>query len=114
MSSARQTIPLHRFAIVAAAGLVAFLALWQGIFALMHYRPCAIQAPHYSLPPNPEAAITEFSLAAVALGILFVGARGLRQGFTSGMLGYNLVVFSLLIGQGLLAFIFLRLSTCAG
>lgn len=108
------TIPFHRFAIVAAAGLVGFLALWQGIFSLMRYRPCAIQNPAYILPPNPSAALTEFGLSVVALIILFVGARRLREGFADSAAGYYFVVSGLLVGQGLLAFIFLRLSTCAG
>ena len=81
----------------------------------MHYRPCAFQQPSYILPPNPNAAITEFSLSVVALIVLFAGARRLRNGFADHELNYySFVVLSLLIGQGLLAFVFLRLSTCAG
>lgn len=113
MQPAKNTIPFHRFAVVAAAGLVGFLALWQGIFSLMHYRPCAIQNPAYVLPPNPSAAFAEFGLSAAALVILFVGARRLKEGFADSALAYYFVVTGLLVGQGLLAFIFLRLSTCA-
>ena len=108
-----KNIPFYRFALVASSGLVCFLALWQGIFSLIHYRPCAIQAPSYVLPPNPSAALTEFALAITALLVLFVGARRLRAGFPEGMLAYSLVIASLLVGQGLLAFIFVSLSTCA-
>jgi hypothetical protein len=108
-----QAIPFHRFAIVASAGLVAFLALWQGIFSLMHYRPCAFQNPAYVIPPNPSAALAEFGISLVGLVVLFLGARRLREGYEGGIVSYYIAVFSLLLGQGLLAFIFLRLSTCA-
>lgn len=114
MQSGSLAIPFHRFAIVAAAGLVAFMALWQGIFSLLHYRPCAIQDPTYILPPNPSAAAMEFGLAVAAAAVLFLGARHLRQGFATSTAAYYFVVASLLVGQGLLAYIFLQLSTCAG
>jgi hypothetical protein len=113
MAATTPTIPFSRFATVASAGLVAFLAFWQGFFSLIYYRPCSLQAPNYIIPPNPAAAATEFGLAAVALIVLFWGARRLRDSFTEGFLGYALVVVSLLVGESLLAFIFVRLSTCA-
>ena len=113
MATAVRTIPFSRFATVASAGLVAFLAFWQGFFSLIYYRPCAIQAPHYVLPPNPAAGITEFGISIVALVVLFWGAKRLRDSFTHGFAGYAMLVATLLVGEGLLAFIFLRLSTCA-
>ncbi len=114
MRSANSTIPLHRFATVAAAGLVAFLAFWQGVFSLIDYRPCALQAPNYVIPPNPQVALMEFAIALLALVILFIGAKRLNSSFHNVPVAYYLVITSLLTGQGLLAFIFLRLSTCAG
>ncbi len=107
------SIPFSRLAIVASAGLVAFLAFWQGFFSFLHYRPCAIVQPNYVLAPNPEAGFTEFGIALVAVLVLFAGAKRLRQDFEMGQAAYLAVVISLLIGQGLLAFVFLRLSTCA-
>ena len=108
-----QSIPFSRFAVVAAAGMVAFLAFWQGFFALIHYRPCAIIAPHYVLPPNPGAGFTELGISALATLVLFYGAKRLRSNFDGAGAGYVMVVTTLLVGQGVLAFIFLRLSTCA-
>jgi hypothetical protein len=112
-ATAPPTIPFNRFAVVAAAGMVGFLAFWQGFFSLIYYRPCALQAPHYVVAPNLPAAAAELGLAMVALGVLFWGARRLRDSFTEGFFGYALVVASLLVSESLLAFIFLRLSTCA-
>ncbi len=114
MAVTTHSIPFSRFAVVACAGLVAFLAFWQGVFSFMHYRPCAIQDPSYILTPNPAAGLMEFGIAAVALVILFAGAKRLRTNFKDGFFGYTLVVTNLLIGESLLSFIFLRLSTCAG
>jgi hypothetical protein len=109
-----RTIPFSRFAVVAAAGMVGFLAFWQGFFSLIYYRPCALQSPSYVIAPNLSAAAAELGLAMVALGVLFWGAQRLRDSFTQGFFGYALVVASLLVSESLLAFIFLRLSTCAG
>jgi len=116
MPTTIRRIPFNHFAVVAAAGLVGFLALWQGIFSLIDYRPCAISNPSYVLSPNVNAAITQLSISAVALCVLFIGARKLRSNFgNEGFFGYSLVVVNLLIGEGLLAFIFVRLSSvCAG
>jgi hypothetical protein len=114
MTATMRAIPFNRFATVASAGLVSFLAFWQGFFSLIYYRPCAIQAPSYVLPPNPAAGVTEFGIALVALVVLFWGAKRLRDSFNRGFTGYAMLVATLLVGEGLLAFIFLRLSTCAG
>lgn len=113
-TTAIRNIPFNRFAVVAASGMVGFLAFWQGFFSLIYYRPCALQAPDYVIAPNLSAALTEFGIAAVAMVMLFWGARRLRDSFTEGFFGYAMVVTSLLIGEGFLAFIFLRVSTCAG
>ncbi|HSX01930.1 MAG TPA: hypothetical protein VLI05_01305 [Candidatus Saccharimonadia bacterium] len=113
-STSLRVIPFSRFAVVASAGLVAFLAFWQGFFSLIHYRPCAIIAPNYALNPNPGAGLTEFGIAATATLVLFYGAKRLRTNFDGAAAGYIMVVTSLLVGQGVLAFIFLQLSTCAG
>jgi|GEM_PF-3651071 len=106
-------IPFNRFAVVASSGMVGFLALWQGIFSLIQYRPCAIQNPNYVLAPNPGAGLTQLGISAVALLVLFFGAKRLQTNFRDGFFGYALVVGTLLVGEGLLAFIFIRLSTCA-
>lgn len=107
-------IPFHRFAIVAAAGLVAFLAIWQGYFATIQYQPCPAIAPHYIIPPNGGVAASAFGIATVALTIFYLGAIRLKQNYQYGRTGYNLVVLSLLASQSLLSFVFIRLSTCAG
>lgn len=81
---------------------------------MMHYRPCAIQNPNYILAPNPNAAITEFGIAILGLFMLYLGTKRLRTGYNLGLGSYYVATTSLLLGQGILAYIFLRLSTCAG
>ena len=105
-------IPFNRFVTVATSGLVAYLAIWQGVFSSIEYRPCIVR-PDYVLTPNLGAAATQFGLALVALIVLFYGAKHLRRGFDRDQVGYTATVLSLLVGEGLLAFIFIRLSACA-
>ncbi len=112
--SSIRKIPFSRFVVVASAGLVGFLAFWQAFFSFTGYRPCALQNPDYVIPPNPNAAITELGICIIAMVVLFWGAKRLRTNFPEGFFGYSMVVVNLLIGEGLLAFVFLRLSTCAG
>jgi hypothetical protein len=105
------SIPFNRFIIVASAGLVAFLALMQGTLTVSGYRPCGMAA----LSPNQslQAATMELGIAAAAYLIFLLGARRLRKGWDIGSGAYNLAIITLLVGQGLLAYVFIHSTICA-
>lgn len=105
-------IPFSHFIVVASAGLVAFLALMQGTLTVSGYRPCNL-APIKS-NDSLHTALFELGLAAVGYLVFLLGARRLRRGWESGTAAYNLVIIALLVGQGLLAYIFIRSTVCAG
>ena len=104
-------IPFSRFATVASAGLVAFLALMQGVLTVGGYRPCGTTAIQGN--DTVKLAMFELGLAAIGYLVFLLGARRLRSGWEIGALSYNLAIFTLLIGQGLLAYVFIRMSVCA-
>jgi hypothetical protein len=106
------TVPFNRFITVASAGLVAFLALMQGTLTVSGYRPCGLTP----LQPNDnlQIAMLELGIAAAAYLIFLLGARRLRKGWNVGISAFNLAIFALLIGQGLLAFLFIHSTICAG
>lgn len=110
-----RAIPFRHFIVVAASGMVAFVAFFQGLFSLGNYHPCSLLNSSYVIPANPQAAGIQFSLSLLALFVLFSGAKRLRKGFESGATAYAIAVTSLLIGEGLLSFLFIRMSAvCAG
>ena len=107
-----QPIPFNRFITVASAGMVAFLALMQGTLTVSGYRPCGL-AP-LKANDSLQVAMLELGLAASGYLVFLLGARRLRKGWDVGAGAYNLAIFALLIGQGLLAYIFIRSTVCAG
>lgn len=106
--SRRRPVPFSRLAVVAAAGLVAFMALMQGILATTGYTTCQTK-----FSPNMSLAVTELGIAASAYLIFLVGALKLRKGWEKGQAAYLATVIALLVSAGLLAFIFIRASSCA-
>ena len=104
-------IPFSRFFTVACAGLVAFLALMQGVLSVSGYRPCGLKP--LAATDSLNVAMFELGIAAISYLVFLLGARRLRQGWDVGSLAYNFAIFALLIGQGLLAYIFIRSSVCA-
>jgi hypothetical protein len=104
-------VPFSHFLTVAAAGLVAFLALMQAGLSVSGYRPCgqAPLAPGHSM----QVAMFELGLAAAAYLVFLLGAIRLRRGWDVGAAAYNLVIVALLIGQGLLAYMFILSTVCA-
>jgi hypothetical protein len=117
-NNVRKTIepmPFRYFATVASAGMVAFIAFWEGFFSLIAYHPCTLQNPDYTIQPNPRVALIQFGLSVVALFVLFMGAKRLQKHTERGILPYLLVIINLLVGEGLLSFIFIKLSSnCVG
>src|SRR6266567_9248636 len=110
-----RAIPFRRFLVVAAAGMVAFLSFWEGFFTLFDYRPCTLSDPSFVVYHNFGASAAEFGISLVALTVLFNGARRLQDGFGRTETAYTLVVVNLLVSEGLLSFIFLKLaSSCVG
>ena len=105
-------IPFNRFIIVASAGMVAFLALMQGTLTVSGYHPCgmATSAPNQNL----HAATFELGIAATAYLVFLLGARRLRKGWDVGAGAYNFAIITLLVGQGLLAYVFIHSTICAG
>ncbi len=110
-----RAIPFWHFATVAASGMVAFLAFWEGFFSFFTYRPCTISNPNFVLERNLGASATEFGICLVALLVLFNGAKRLQGNFERAELAYTVVVINLLVSESLLSFIFIRLFlSCAG
>ena len=105
-------IPFNRFFTVACAGLVAFLALMQGTLTVSGYRPCGLKP--LAASDSINVAMFELGIAAVSYLVFLLGARRLRKGWSVGAPAYDFVILALLIGQGLLAYIFIRSSVCAG
>ncbi|MBW4061252.1 hypothetical protein HJC99_01630 [Candidatus Saccharibacteria bacterium] len=105
-------VPFNRFLTVASAGLVAFLALMQGGLTVSGYRPCGL--PPLKATDSLQVAMLELGIAAAAYLVFLLGALRLRKGWDVGISAYNLAIFALLIGQGLLAYMFIRSTVCAG
>ena len=108
-------MPFRYFVTVASAGMIGFIAFWEGFFSLIAYHPCSIQNPSYVIPPSPQVALIQFSISIIAIGVLFMGAKRLQHHTEGGTLPYLVVIINLLVGEGLLSFIFIKLSaSCAG
>ena len=109
-------LPLRYFAIVAISGMVAFIAAFQGISSLGDFRTCtqSVNVVHADL----ATGIFQFFMSILSLLVLLVGIRLLKRGLAfqgiEGYGGYLTAIVSLLIGEGLLSFVFLELSrACA-
>lgn len=102
-------VPFNRLAIVAVAGLVAFMSLMQGILASTGYTSCNV---HYE--PNMNLAFTQLGIAGSAYLIFLIGALRLRKGWEKGKPAYIATVVALLVSASLLATVFIHTTSCAG
>ena len=103
-------IPLPRLALVASAGLVAFMEIMQGALTLTGQANCSVSrvSPDYTL------ALIEFSIAAVAYGVFLLGAVRLRRNWETGKIVYISTIVALLLNGGILSAMFLMSSSCVG
>jgi hypothetical protein len=102
-------VPMRRLVIVASAGLIAFLALMQGVLTLTGHPRC----PEATIAPDLLMALIEFSIAAVAYGVFLLGAIRLRRGWETGKAIYFATVAALLLSGGILSAMFISMSSCA-
>lgn len=108
MAVTTRSVPFSRLAVVATAGLVAFMALMQGIVATTGYTSCKV---HYA--PNMNLAFTQLGIAASAYLIFLIGALRLRKGWEKGQAAYIATVAALLVSAALLAVVFIHTTSCA-
>lgn len=104
-----RALPTSRLAIVACAGLVAFLALMEAGLAAVGYASCGRTGSQ-----NMPLALVDLGIAAVSYFVFLLGAIKLRHHWEIGRLGYICTIVALLLTGGILSVFFVVSSTCAG
>lgn len=92
---------------VAIAGLVAFLALMEGVLAVAGYGACGL-----ATRPNMALALAELGISAVAYGMFLLGAIRLKNGSSGVHTGYTATAIALFISGGIISSYFILSTTC--
>ena len=108
LRSAHAKLPFGRVLPVAVAGLVAFLALMEGVLAVAGYGACGL-----ATRPNMALALTELGISAVAYVMFLLGAFRLKISRSGVRSGYVATVAALFVSGGIISSYFLLSTTCA-
>ena len=107
LAQRREIIPTNRLALIACAGLVAFLALIQAGFASLGIGVCG-RVPNQDL----AMAVIDLGIAAVAYFVFLLGAIRLRRNWDVGRMGYGATIVGLLVSGAIMSAVFISQTSC--